>query len=497
MSALPQVLILLVEDSATDALLLREALAELNEFAHSLDHVGQLKDGFVRVQQGSYDVVLLDLGLPDSQGINTLLEFRSRAPDVPILVLTALDSAELGLMAIQKGAQDYLIKRDIQPALLGRTIRYAIERHQYALALAESEERFELAVTGAAAGLWDWDLRNDKVYLATRFKAILGYANGELGHEASLLREGIHPCDRERVLAQLTRHLEERQRFDVEYRMRNKSGGYCWVHACGQALWDRSGTAYRMVGWIMDISTRKQVEAELEESRHRLQLLANRQTNVLENERTRISREVHDELGQGMSGLKMDLHWLRTRLTQPLGPKVIATMQERIKEAEDLADKTIDSMQRIAMELRPSALDYLGLIPAIRDEARRFQTRAGLRMDLSLPDELVSLDTDVATTLFRIFQELLTNVARHARASSIAVRLVERDDLLVMEVADDGVGMPPGTLALSTSLGLLGMHERAAAHGGDIRFDSEIGKGTHVTVAIPIGTLPLAQSANA
>lgn len=358
MSAVRKIRILVVEDSAADVLLLQEALAELDGMAHDVLHCESLSGALASVAASPPDVALLDLGLPDSQGLGTFLDFHHHAPDVPALVLTALDDTGVGLKAVQEGAQDYLIKKQIQSPLLGRAIRYAIERNRLSV--------------------------------------------------------------------------------DVQH------------------------------------------------SRDRLRMLAGHLEAIREDERTRISREVHDELGQKLTGLKLDLRWLKVRLAQPPSADATVAMAKRAFEAEKLADQLLDAVKRIAIELRPGTLDHLGLADAIRDESRRFEARSGVHMVLDLPEQRTSLKPEVATVAFRVLQELLTNVARHASAKTVEIRLVENDRMLHMDVRDDGVGMQVDKVEGNASLGLLGIQERLAAHHGTLNLESAPDRGVCARVRIPI-----------
>lgn len=249
---LPQrkVEILLVEDSLSDVLLVEEALSDVADFEPRLTHAELLSAALAELQTRPCDVVLLDLGLPDSRGLNTFRAFRRQAPDVPVLVLTGLDDLSVGLRAIREGAQDYLLKKEIGTSLLTRAIRYAMERHRVAAALSASEERFQLAVSGATAGLWDWNLQTGAVYFSAHFKRIMGYEDHELSNDAQAHQDAIHPDDSERAMNALKAHLEHGSAYDVEYRVRTRSGGFRWIQSRGQALWSSSGEPYRMVGWI-------------------------------------------------------------------------------------------------------------------------------------------------------------------------------------------------------------------------------------------------------
>jgi PAS domain S-box-containing protein len=237
-----------------------------------------------------------------------------------------------------------------------------------------------------------------------------------------------------------------------------------------------------LVGLGHDVTERTQAEARLRESREQLRALAGRLQTVREEEKSRIARDLHDELGQLLTGLKMDLRWLENRLGD--GPSAGAGVLDRVVAASELVDQTVASVQRIATELRPGALDRLGLIPALRQEARRFQQRTGIACDTALDEGAPEPSAEVATALYRICQEAMTNVSRHAGAARVLLRLRAEPGALVLRVEDDGVGLGPAALG-PEALGLLGMTERATALGGTVRFAERDGGGTAVEARIP------------
>jgi signal transduction histidine kinase len=233
---------------------------------------------------------------------------------------------------------------------------------------------------------------------------------------------------------------------------------------------------------VREIAERKHAEQRLLASEENLRALAARLQSVREEERSRIAREIHDELGQALTGLKMDLTWVTTRL--PSGQKQLS---DKVKSMFRLIDDTIQSVRKIASLLRPEVLDQLGLAAAIGWQARDFQMRTGIRCKVSLPAEGISVEQECSTAVFRIFQELLTNVARHANASRVDVSLRTDSGKLMLEVRDNGKGVSQAELHSPKSLGLLGMRERAMLFGGNIEFSGAQGKGTKVTVSIPLG----------
>jgi two-component system, NarL family, sensor histidine kinase UhpB len=209
-----------------------------------------------------------------------------------------------------------------------------------------------------------------------------------------------------------------------------------------------------------------------------------------EDERIRISREIHDELGQKITALKMDLYWLENRLERIGDEKLRTAMEEKIVAASSAADETMTTVQRIAAELRPAMLDNLGLIATLRHEAHEFEKRAAIPVQLQVPGQPVQLNNEITTATYRIFQEVLTNVARHAKATAVEASLTITNSTLRLQVTDNGIGVRREELARTQSLGLLGMTERAAMLGGNIQINGTPGRGTTVQLEIPIAKPP-------
>lgn len=230
---------------------------------------------------------------------------------------------------------------------------------------------------------------------------------------------------------------------------------------------------------------RVRAEERLRESHEQLRALSIYLQYVREEERTRISREVHDELGQALTGLKLDLAWISGRLPRSQRPLLdkIGTMSVHV-------DETIQSVRRIATELRPGILDDLGLVAALEWQANEFQSRTGIECHVSSTLQDTLLDADLNTAFFRIFQETLTNIMRHAGASRVDVHSTQEGNVLILTVQDNGRGILPGEVKDRRSIGLLGMEERAALLKGEFEITGEPGRGTLVTVKIPLSRRP-------
>ena len=224
-----------------------------------------------------------------------------------------------------------------------------------------------------------------------------------------------------------------------------------------------------------------------------LRALATRIETVREEERTRISREIHDELGQTLTGIRMDLDRLEEHLTQYNASETARRIVDaKVASVRSLVDGALDTTRRISRQLRPSVLDVLGLRAGIEWQLEEFQARTGIQSELVGDPDLSGLDDDASIAMFRILQEALTNVMRHARASTVIVTVEREHDAVLMEVTDDGRGFTPPDTPYHVSLGLLGMRERAAALGGATTLTSRPGAGTTVRVRLPLGQQPSA-----
>jgi signal transduction histidine kinase len=351
-----EIRILLLEDSATDADLVRHALRR-GGLVFSWQLVDN-KTAFIE-QLGTFlpDLVLADFSLPSLDGYTALKLARELRPDAPFIFVTGTLGEEVAIETLKQGATDYVLKQRLS------RLAPSVQR-----ALREAEERSE----------------------------------------------------------------------------------------------------------------RQRAEDRLRQSHEQLRALSVHLQHVREEERIRIAREVHDELGQSLTGLKLQLTWLAGRL-----PKRLRSLRARIDTMAAGIDETIHAVRRIATELRPGLLDTAGLPAALEWQTNEFQKQTGIRcrVDLAIRDPI--LDQDLNTAFFRIFQETLTNIVRHAGATEVGVRLTEAAEHFVLEVKDNGRGISESEILNTKSIGLIGMRERAALLGGEVRLRGEPGKGTTVSIRIP------------
>ena len=244
---------------------------------------------------------------------------------------------------------------------------------------------------------------------------------------------------------------------------------------------DNQGNLIGIVEDFKDISDRKMAEEELRRSHEQLRRMTSRLEVAREQERRSIAREIHDQMGQALTGLKMDLHWLTRRLGDP-HPGVI----NKIEEMNQQLDHTMQVVQRVSSELRPCLLDDLGLSAALEWQADKVQERLGIAIDfVSIPEDITP-DETLGITVFRIFQEALTNIARHADANQVEVLLIQKEKRLALTVRDNGCGIGAEQLEDSRSYGLIGMRERAALLDGTLTIHSVKNRGTTIQLSIPL-----------
>jgi PAS domain S-box-containing protein len=253
-----------------------------------------------------------------------------------------------------------------------------------------------------------------------------------------------------------------------------------FVHIQGKLSAD--GQECRAV--VVDITGRKQVEDALRKSTVELQALAAHLNVVREEERAALARELHDDLGQSLTALQIDLMWMAHRL-QAIQPPDLPALRNKIAGMVPLVEHLTELTQTISSSLRPGVLDDLGLVAALEWQAVDTAKRTALTCSTALPASDIEVDGTIALAVFRIVQESLTNVARHAQATHVTISLHTAGNVLELEIQDNGRGGAPETFAGHKALGLIGMRERAAAYGGTVDIGSELGKGTTVRVRMP------------
>jgi PAS domain S-box-containing protein len=338
--------------------------------------------------------------------------------------------------------------------------------------LKESEFKLRGMVENLPAGAVYLD--ESSFYFNKEVEAITGYDISEIKNLNEWF-EKIYPDDTKLV---------------VSYYQEDRRGGFKTPRVVQITRKDKEKRQVEFIAhlfsygevWILnDITLKVKAEKELLKSRDRLKKLSEHLQSAREEERAAIAREVHDDLGQALTALKMDLVWL-----QKYRKAKEEVISEKLDGMLEVINHTIKTIQRIGTELRPKLLDDLGLISAIEWQTREFQKRSGIKCEINLLNDDFSLIPKINLTVFRIFQEALTNIGRHSQADFVKIDIGIQDNNFILSIEDNGIGIPGKKLEASTSIGIIGMKERADIVGGNVQFKSVKLKGTKVFVSIPL-----------
>jgi len=414
---------------------------------------------------------------------NLLREAQAHAGWLRVILLAAADSPQAD------NFRDYLdavvcLGRPYDPTQLISQVHWTFHHHlQQALS---SVSHFQRRITETVPEhIYVYDIAEARmVYSNRKLHEILGYGEEELGRMGDGFPVDLfHPDDRaefERTLEGYDR-LDDAQVISIKCRLRHKSGEWRWL-LIRSVLFSHEfgGRARRILGVLEDITESERAGEALRASREELRQLARHLQSVREKERSDIAREVHDRLGQTLTAMKLQLAWFETSHFDL--PEMVS---HRLEVLSQLVDSTVETVRRIARELRPQVVEDLGLVAAMRWQVEEFAARSGLDCRFTTDFEQIDLPAEHSTHLFRILQESLTNVARHARAGRVEISLTERDEGLDLVIADDGRGITAEEIASTRSIGLIGMRERVLLCGGAIEFVGEPEDGTRVLARIP------------
>lgn len=492
--------LLLVEDFQDDAdmILLELRGAGFDISSTRVDTEAAMRNAMAAC---NWDVVISDFNMPRFSARKALSVLREADADIPFVIVSSCIGEESAIALMKEGASDFVmkdklarlapvVKRELQDATVRRERRQALE------ALRANEKLLRGITSSLGEGLYVLNDSGKLIFMNPEAERLLGWAEAELLGQS--VHRIIHPqnpdgtplaesdCGVLGVLKDGSVYKTDDEVFAC------KNGSLMPVSYVATAI-VKDGKTAAVVTAFQDISKRKQAEQDLLESREQLRELSAHQQSVREEERTRIARELHDELGQMLTAVKLDATWLATRLS---GENSI--LANKIDSMSRLLDDTLDAVRRVAADLRPVMLDDLGLTAAVEWLTEEFGKRTGidtrLEMDMEhgqcdCQNKHCDLDAEVATAVFRIMQECLTNIARHARAEHVLVSLKCQDDKLVLQVSDDGKGIPESNESKRNSYGIIGMRERAHNLGGAFDLSSVPWEGTSVKVVIPLNLL--------
>lgn len=461
-------------------------------------------------------LILLDVRMPEMDGFEVCRRLKQdeRTAGVPVIFISALQELSDRVQGFEAGGVDFITKPFQREEVLARvsahlelkTLRNSLEArveertHELATAnetlkseiverkaaveaLSISEERYRLAENAGQIGSWDWDIVANEIHWSDMIEPMLGFKSGELGSTFESYIDCIHPDDRSYVVDLATAAVEKSEDFkNVQYRIVWPDRSIHWISATGDVIRNAQGEGIRMLGIIRDITKLMESRKALELSREQLRSLVEHMHAVREEEQKRIARDIHDDLGQLLTTININISSIEDMLTEDQKDLLIKT-----EETSALVSTTIGKVQQIAAGLRPMLLDDLGIIAAIKWQMNGFQNRTGIRCSFESNFDEIAMNGKFATEVFRISQEALTNVARHAEATEVEISLNKDETKIVLMVSDNGRGATEDEINDSRSIGFIGIRERAHSLNGSVEISGKPGEGTSIRATFPTG----------
>jgi two-component system sensor histidine kinase UhpB len=473
--------VLNVEDSARDSALLRHHL-ERAPYELTFARVETAAAMQAALAAQTWDVILCDYDMPQFNALAALALLKELTLDIPFIIISGTIGEELAVEAMLAGAHDYLMKGKL--ARLVPTIERELQeaknrqaRRQAEEALKTSESALRALFAAMSDVIFEFDAQGCcKKIAPTNPPNLYRPPATYLGQT---LEDLFAPAEAAYFLAQIRHTLAAGQPQTVHYPLQYAEQEF-WFEGSISPLGQDS------VVWIArDITERRRSEEQLKAYSTQLRALTASLSSAREEEGIRIAREVHDELGSLLTGLRWELKYLDSVLPQAADPCQVPALTEKLTGMLQLTDRMTYTVRRIASELRPSLLDDFGLAEAIAWQAQEFQTRTGIQCHCQSTTGQRALNKHKTTALFRIFQESLTNILRHAQASLVEITLAEGIEDFVLTIRDNGRGITPEQQDGLHSLGLLGMRERAHLVGGQVAISGKPTLGTVVTVRVP------------
>ncbi len=480
--------VLMVENKADDAKQTKRVLLEggLHLDYHRITTIDALRNA---LNNKNWDIILSDYSLPEINAETILSVLAALNQDVPLIILSSHVGEEAANTLMEMGAHDYVMKENM--ARLVPAIRRSLREVEnfkcldhIQAALQKSEARFRALTSNLPGVVFQYLLTEDGKtsfpYVSDGSTTLLGLSPQTLMNDSTSFPELMLNKDKQLYNQQMSESSRCLSTWNWEGCIHNSDDtDVKWVSlratprrtAISATLWD---------GIMINITRNKQAESEIAQSREQLAELSSYLQKVKEDERASIAREIHDDIGGTLTAIKCELV-----PCMDASPREASFYQAKAITIESLVDRVIDSTRRISLHLRPGILDC-GIVAAVQWQTREFCSRAGVSCQVSNESDDIPLDPDLAVAIFRIFQEALTNISKHANATRIQVTLNEIDNLIFLEIIDDGCGITKLDMEKQTSFGIRGMRERCQQLKGSLHVTGIPGKGTKVTICIPI-----------
>lgn len=469
---------LIIEDNPGDVMLLTEQLHQVEWPVDHCRHCTRLSEAVHILKTFKPDIVFLDLNLPDSNGLDTFVSVHDVQPEVPIVILSGMNDTYLSVQAVKAGAQDFLVKGEFEEKLLLKTVLYGIERKKNQLKVEEANLRYKLASKATNDPLWDWDIRANKIYWNDKVQ-IFGYSDS-LEENESWRMATIHEEDKERVHKELEKSLESgEENWSCEYRFICADGSIKYILDRGYIVRDRDNKPYRMIGTMQDLTEKILLQQSIDEEKQKQQrAIIKASIDGQEKERDHISKELHDNVNQILTGTKLHLALIKTGGDEE---KVLDT----VKKCIVYIDSAIREIRKLAHAMSPSIMQEVGVLDAITSLKNEIEYLNICHIKFVHAGNFENISTDISLSIFRIVQEHLSNVIKHAKAANVVISIEKKDNKIILNIIDDGVGSDLTNKKKLKGIGLMNMLNRVQSHNGNIDINSSPGNGFEILVEIP------------
>ncbi len=487
----PGLRILIVEDVASDAELMTYELRQAN-LPFTCRRVDNDVDFLREIEQFRPDLILSDFHLPHFNGLAALALAQERCPEVPFIFVSGAIGEEVAIDSLKRGATDYVLKDRLSrlaPAVK-RALREAAERRerrQAQEALRESEQQYRLLVKSLPAVVYRGYFDCAVDFFDGKVEELTGYSKPDFDSRQIKWLDLVVSEDLPQFREAFLTGFRTSKSFMREYRIKRKDGAILWIQDRGQIICNAEGRVDYVSGVFFDVTESQRAKMALQESEQRLRFLTTQLLTAQEGERKRISMELHDELGQSLTVLKLQIRAIERNLREDEQPE----LKQECRELLQYLDAVIENVRRLSRDLSPSILEDLGLQAALKYLLDGVGKYLSVEHSFEIGEFNGLFPAEAQIVIYRIFQECLNNITKHAGACKVSV-VVRRDGGAVSFILeDDGAGFDVAQIlnrdGTRRGLGLAALDERARMLGGACQIWSRPGAGTKIVCTIPVG----------
>ncbi len=430
------------------------------------------------IKENRPDLVLMDISLQGKHdGIYAANKVRELY-SIPVIFLTATEEEHVLEKAKHSQPYGYLIK-PVNHRDLNSTIEIALYKHEVEQNLRIEHEKLETVTNSVGIGLATISTDYKVTWANDVLKKMFGEVENKKCYEFLNCGtvEVCKNCGVKEIFNKKTEtHIHEHSTKDI-------SGKKIWLEIIASPITDKNKKVLQALEVVVPVTEKKKLEAKLRETKQ-IRALASHLETVREEEKINIAREIHDELGQALTALKFDVSWLNKKLSG-FEKQVPDTVIEKFRSMSSLIDSTMKTIRKIASDLRPGILDDIGLTASIEWQISEFEKRTGIKCNSKIEVNKLEFSKTKKTAFYRIFQEIMTNIVRHSKATKVSVWLKETPKNITLKVNDNGIGISVSKIKAAKSFGITGMKERALLLGGSLKISGSKKEGTTITVKIP------------